>query len=272
MKCLQLPGSVFLALLTLGLAGCDNQPSSDVPTSAAGSPDDGQSGSGVALQRGAPASADPAISLENPDSRASYGIGYRIGSSIIQDENLQVDQAALLAGLKDGLAGRKGRLDETEIQSAGKELEERATAKTTAINDSKLEDARGFLQRNAQRAGVEVTDTGLQYEVLTETSEPEAPMPTATDTVEVHYHGTLVNGTVFDSSIDRGEPISFAVRGVIPGWVEALKLMKVGEKRRLYVPPNLGYGSEGAGSVPPNSVLIFDLELLKIEGQGEDTE
>lgn len=120
-----------------------------------------------------------------------------------------------------------------------------------------------FLAENAKKEGVKTTSSGLQYKIL---KAGTGPSPKATDTVKVHYHGTLINGTVFDSSVQRGEPISFPVQRVIPGWVEALQLMKVGDKWQLVIPPDLAYGAEGSSpEIAPNSTLIFEVELLGIE-------
>jgi FKBP-type peptidyl-prolyl cis-trans isomerase FklB len=119
-----------------------------------------------------------------------------------------------------------------------------------------------FLAENATREGVTTTPSGLQYEVI---KMGKGKKPVATDKVKVHYHGTLIDGNVFDSSVERGEPISFALTQVIPGWTEALQLMPVGSKFKLYIPQNLGYGSQQAGSIPPFSTLIFEVELLGIE-------
>lgn len=119
-----------------------------------------------------------------------------------------------------------------------------------------------FLEKNKSEEGVEVTDSGLQYKVLTQGSGAEHPK--ATDKVKVHYHGTLIDGKVFDSSVDRGEPISFGLNQVISGWTEGLQLMVVGEKRRLFIPSELAYGNRATGPIGPNSALIFDVELLGI--------
>ncbi|MGA0805536.1 MAG: FKBP-type peptidyl-prolyl cis-trans isomerase, partial [Pseudohongiellaceae bacterium] len=121
------------------------------------------------------------------------------------------------------------------------------------------------LAQNGTKDGVTTTASGLQYQVITAAADGAAAMPVASDTVQVHYHGTLVDGSVFDSSVDRGEPISFPLNGVIPGWTEGLQLMKVGDKFRFFVPPELGYGANPVGPIPGNSVLIFDGELLAIE-------
>lgn len=119
-----------------------------------------------------------------------------------------------------------------------------------------------FLTNNSKNVAVKTTDSGLQYEVLTEGTGTEHP--TANDRVKVHYHGTLIDGSVFDSSVERGEPISFGLNQVIKGWTEGVQLMVVGEKARFYIPPELGYGNRAAGKIPPGSVLIFEVELLGI--------
>jgi FKBP-type peptidyl-prolyl cis-trans isomerase FklB len=131
------------------------------------------------------------------------------------------------------------------------------------MNDANLEEGQAFLSENAQRSEVITTESGLQYEVLV---LGDGPKPAATDFVKVHYHGTLLDGTVFDSSVDRGEPAEFPVNGVISGWVEALQLMSVGSKYKLFIPSGLAYGERGAGAqIGPNSTLIFEVELLEIK-------
>lgn len=119
-----------------------------------------------------------------------------------------------------------------------------------------------FLEQNKEKEGVKTTESGLQYLVLT---EGEGESPKHNSRVEVHYHGTLIDGTVFDSSVARGQSIEFGLNQVIPGWTEGLQLMKIGEKTRLFIPANLGYGNRAAGAIPPGSVLIFDVELLAIK-------
>ena len=125
-----------------------------------------------------------------------------------------------------------------------------------------LEDGKKFLDSNQAKDGVQTTASGLQYEFIQQGSG--GAMPSASDKVEVHYHGTLVDGTVFDSSVNRGQTITFGLNQVIRGWTEGLQLMSEGDKIRLFIPPELGYGSRSAGKIPPNSVLIFDVELIKI--------
>ncbi|MBI5685481.1 MAG: FKBP-type peptidyl-prolyl cis-trans isomerase [Verrucomicrobia bacterium] len=149
------------------------------------------------------------------------------------------------------------------LTGCGKEESAVAEKTSNATPDTKVATGGDFLAENAKKEGVKTTASGLQYLVLKSGS---GPSPKATDGVKVHYHGTLINGTVFDSSVERGEPISFPVGGVIPGWVEALQLMKVGDKWKLFIPAKLAYGEQSPSpQIPPNSVLIFEVELLGIE-------
>jgi FKBP-type peptidyl-prolyl cis-trans isomerase FklB len=149
------------------------------------------------------------------------------------------------------------------LVGCGKEETPVAEKTSDATADTKLGSGDQFLAENAKKEGVKTTASGLQYKVIKSGS---GPSPKATDGVKVHYHGTLINGTVFDSSVERGEPISFPVGGVIPGWVEALQLMKVSDKWKLFIPAKLAYGEQSPSpQIPPNSVLIFEVELLGIE-------
>jgi FKBP-type peptidyl-prolyl cis-trans isomerase FklB len=142
-------------------------------------------------------------------------------------------------------------------------LNEAQNAELAKVADAQLAAGGAFLKENGARDGVVTTASGLQYEIIT---VGDGPMPAATDTVITHYHGTLIDGTVFDSSVERGTPASFPVNGVIAGWVEALQLMPVGSKWRLFVPPGLAYGDRGAGgAIGPNETLIFEVELLEIK-------
>lgn len=232
-----------LAALVLSLAACSKQPekaATAVPAPAAA---------------GAPA-------LASVEQRVSYGIGYNLGSNLARDSFVTVDQEALRAGLADGLAKAGTRVPEAELQAAFTALQEKAQAAAAAEGEKQLAAGNDFLAKNKARAGVTVTASGLQYEVL---KSGTGPKPKATDTVKVHYHGTLMDGTVFDSSVQRNEPIEFPVTGVIQGWVEALQLMSVGDKWKLTIPPAIAYGARGKGEIPPNAVLIFEVELLGIQ-------
>lgn len=206
--------------------------------------------------------AVPTATYETPDQRASYGIGHNLGSKLGQDKVLQLDKEALKAGLADGLAQTASRVSEADLDAAFSALTERAQAQATAAAEKQLAEGKAYLEKNKAKAGVKVTASGLQYEVIKSGSGAK---PTPANTVKVHYHGTLTDGTVFDSSVERNEPIEFSVTGVIPGWVEALQLMSVGDKWRLTIPAELAYGPRSTGKIPGNSVLLFEVELLDIK-------
>ena len=207
----------------------------------------------------APAGKD---ALQSVEQKVSYGIGYNFGADVARQVGLKVDQEAIRAGLTDGLTGAKTRLTEAEIQAAFAVMKEKVAAELAKAGAANLVAAQAFMDKNRTRAGVKTALSGLQYEVL---KSGEGKKPKSTDTVEVHYHGTLVDGLIFDSSVERGQTIQFQVTGVIPGWVEALQLMSVGDKWKLYIPPALGYGPRGSGKIPPNSALIFEVELISIK-------
>lgn len=210
-----------------------------------------------------PAAAPAATpAFETADQRVSYGIGHNIGSGLARDGALSVDQAALQAGLADGLAKTDPRVTEADLKAALATVQERAQKAAEEAAGKQLAAGKDYLEKNKAKAGVKVTASGLQYEVL---ATGTGPKPKETDTVKVHYHGTLTDGTVFDSSVERGEPIEFPVTGVIKGWVEALQLMSVGDKWRLTIPAELAYGARSTGKIPGNSVLLFEVELLGIK-------
>jgi len=200
--------------------------------------------------------------LESDEQRVSYGVGYNMGSSLNKQNDFTVDKAALKSGLEDGIAGSKTKIPEADLQAAFAKIQQKAMANQAVAAEKNLTASTAFLAKNKTRSGVTTTASGLQYEVLT---AGKGPKPKSSDTVEVHYHGTLTDGTVFDSSVERGEPATFPVTGVIKGWIEALQLMPVGSKWKLYVPPDLGYGPRANGKIPPNSVLIFEVQLLSIK-------
>lgn len=199
---------------------------------------------------------------ETADARAAYTLGYMTGaSSVSRVPNL--DTKAFNAGFQDAYAKKEPVLNEEEMKQAMAAFEQRMrmeaemAQKKNAIH-AQTEGAT-FLAANAKKPGVKTTASGLQYEVIKEGS---GPRPSASSTVKVHYEGTLVDGTVFDSSRQRGEPVELPLNGVIPGWTEGLQLMSKGARYRLTVPAKLGYGDQGAGPIPPGSVLVFDVELL----------
>ncbi len=201
-------------------------------------------------------------SLETVDQRVSYGIAMNVGRNIAQQGGVEIDLAAFVVGLQDGLSGARPRVSERELRAAFETAQERAEAVAAAGAAKQAEAGDKFLSENQARKGVVTTASGLQYEVLV---EGRGAKPTKDQSVEVHYHGTLIDGTVFDSSVKRGETISFPVTGVIPGWVEALQLMSVGSKWKLFIPAELGYGNRAQGAIPAGSVLVFEVELIGIK-------
>ena len=201
-------------------------------------------------------------SLDSIDQRVSYGIALNMGANIARQGGVEIDLGAFIIGLQDGLSNLKPRVSEKDLQAAFKVAQERIESAAAANSSQQAQAGRAYLAENKARVGVVVTESGLQYEILRAGSGAK---PTADEMVEVHYHGTLVDGTVFDSSVQRGETVSFPVTGVIPGWVEALQLMAVGAKWKLFIPAELGYGAEGQGPIPAASTLIFEVELIAIK-------
>jgi FKBP-type peptidyl-prolyl cis-trans isomerase FklB len=203
--------------------------------------------------------------LTNSQQRVSYCIGADIGKTL-KGQDLDLDAQALAAGLRDSIAGKLTLTDEEMkeiLTSFQKDMMSKMQVKQDAAATNNLKAGQAFLADNAKKEGVKVLASGLQYKIL---KSGTGKSPAATDTVKTHYHGTLIDGTVFDSSVERGEPVSFPVNGVIPGWTEALQLMKEGDKWQLFVPANLAYGERGAGGrIGPNSTLIFEVELIDIE-------
>lgn len=202
------------------------------------------------------------------DQKASYAIGTRIGMNLKRDA-VQLDVDQFVAGLTDGFEGKELAMTEEQMQEVMMALQQKVQAAQQAemaeAGAANIEAAKKFLEDNGKVEGVVTTDSGLQYQVIT---TGDGPKPTKEDTIEAHYHGTLIDGTVFDSSVQRGQPAKFPVGGVIPGWTEALQLMPVGSKWKLFIPSELAYGDRGAGDrIGPNSALVFEVELLSIEGK-----
>ncbi len=200
--------------------------------------------------------------LESDEQRVSYGIGFNFGANIAKQNDFTVDQSALKSGLEDGLAKAKTRISEADIQASFAVVQQRVMAANAAAGEKNLAASAAFLVKNKTRAGVIATASGLQYEVITHGKGPKAK---PTDTVEVDYKGTLIDGTEFDSSSAHGGPATFKVGGVIKGWTEALQLMSVGDKFKLYVPAELAYGPQANGKIPSNSLLIFEVQLNSIK-------
>jgi len=203
---------------------------------------------------------EPSTDLE----KLSYSLGIILGERI-QNDFGDLDPNFVLEGLKDSKDPNSWKLDRPAINQAVQDAQTRIRAQqeqqVEAMAEANLKSGEAFLAENAKKDGVTVTASGLQYRVITEGA---GDAPKATDTVKVHYEGRLISGDIFDSSIARGEPVSFPLNGVIPGWSEGVQLMKVGSKFEFTIPSALAYGPSGTGPIPPNSVLVFDVELLEI--------
>jgi FKBP-type peptidyl-prolyl cis-trans isomerase FklB len=227
----------------------------------------GQRGTEV-LPQGKAAPGASAAGLASDKQKASYGIGLSIGGNMRQTQLTadDVDLQALLRGLTDGMSNAKPALSEQDLQQVmmnfHTQLTTRIADKAKSMGDKNKKDGEAFLAANKGKEGVKALPSGLQYKVI---KSGNGATPGPNDTVQAHYKGTLLDGTVFDSSYDRGKPETFPVSGVIKGWTEALQLMKVGDKWQLFIPANLAYGEHGAGSdIGPNAVLVFDVELLDV--------
>lgn len=212
------------------------------------------------------ANSAPEVKLDNPKNRISYTIGVNIGQDF-KSQQMDIEPDALLMGLKDTLAGKELQLTEDEmvqeIQNFQQEMQTKLMAEREEQAAKNKAEGEAFLAENAKQDEVIVTESGLQYKIL-EPGQGDSPGPA--DVATVHYRGTLLDGTQFDSSYDRGEPASFPVGGVIPGWTEALQLMKPGAKWQLFIPAELAYGERGAGQdIGPNATLLFDVELISVE-------
>ena len=210
--------------------------------------------------------ASTALALSTPEQRISYGMGVGLGERMSQ-ESFSIDVDAFSAGVKHVLEKQDRLMTQEEImaemQSFQQQLMAEQKAAQEAIGSKNKADGEAFLAENGSKEGVVTLDSGLQYSIVT---EGKGKKPSATDTVEVHYSGTLLDGTEFDSSYKRGNTVSFPVNGVIPGWTEALQLMPVGSKWKLYIPSDLAYGAGGTGGpIGPNATLLFDVELIAIK-------
>jgi len=242
------------------IAGCD-QPSQATATAPAKA-----EASTTASEAVTSSEPSKSTTLKSDSSRFSYAVGMNFANSLTHFP-LPLDKTALLAAIKTSLNHGKAEMTPKEaqktIQSVMKKQQEKAMFKRKAKGDKNKNAGIEFLAENAKKDGVKSTPSGLQYKIL---REGDGALPKASDTVKVNYKGTLLDGSTFDSSYDRGEPISFPLNGVIKGWTEGLQLIKVGGKIRLFIPSDLAYGSHGAGGkIGPNATLIFDVELLAIE-------
>lgn len=222
-------------------------------------------------------STTTSTTLTTSEQKAAYSMGYVLGKRNAEVLGQDFSTEAFSQGMRDAFGNKPAALSEEDMKKAVQEyqakrekameaLQAQQSSKELAQNTqvSQENEAKGqaFLAANAKKPGIKTTASGLQYEVI---QAGNGPRPKASDSVKVHYEGKLIDGTVFDSSIARGEPITFPLNGVIPGWTEGVQLMPVGSKYRFYIPSKLAYGETGAGTIPPNSTLIFDVELLGIE-------
>lgn len=216
-----------------------------------------------------------AAELETEAQKFSYSIGLQFGENLKtqqEEYGLPVDAESVLTGIRDAMAGTEPAISPEEAtavqQAVSARMQEQAAAKRQAEVTENQQAGEAFLAENRGKDGVQVTESGLQYKVE---EMGDGARPAATDTVTVHYRGTLLNGEEFDSSYQRGEPATFQLNRVIPGWTEGLQLMPVGSKFTFYIPSDLAYGERGAGQmIGPNSTLIFDVELLDIQAAAEE--
>ncbi len=204
--------------------------------------------------------------LETEKEKASYAIGFDLGKNLKKySEDISLE--SMIKGIRDGISGQNSILTEEETKKTLTEFQQNLLKKETerrkelAIKN-KVEEEK-FLAENSKKEGIVTTASGLQYKVI---REGNGPKPTLEDTVKVHYKGTFINGKEFDSSYKRGEPVTFQLKNMIPGWIEALQMMKAGSKWQIFIPSALAYGEQGAGDIiEPNSLLIFEVELLEVE-------
>lgn len=222
-------------------------------------------GLGLVLALGACDKMDKS-KLDTDTEKFSYAIGMDIGRSLKRLDT-EIDVAALRQGAEDVLKDKETLLTQEQVvevmTSFSQKIQKEQEEKSKASAGKNVEESKKFFADNAKKDGVKTTKSGLQYQVIT---EGKGDKPKSTDRVSVHYKGTLLDGTTFDSSYERGEPATFPLNAVIPGWTEGLQLMTVGSKYKLFIPPELGYGERGAGpKIGPNAALVFEVELLKVE-------
>lgn len=209
-------------------------------------------------------SLQPEINAVTDEQKVSYGFGLQFGDQLLRNGFDGLDLDLVIAGVTHWYKHQQAALSDDEINPAYQVIQQRQQAAAAELASKRDAVAEQFMQTNAAREEVTTTASGLQYEVLESGS---GASPSATSTVVTHYHGTLLDGTVFDSSVSRGEPAEFGVNQVIPGWTEALQLMSVGDKWRIACPPELAYGEQGAGdAIGPNTALVFEIQLIEVKG------
>lgn len=210
-------------------------------------------------------SAKSKVDLTSESAKLGYMFGSQIATDMKrQDLDKDISTEAMFAAIKDVFGGVDSRMTPDEMQAAQVAYQQKQQAKYQAMLDENKAKSGAYLAKNAEKEGVQTTASGLQYEVL---REGKGSKPTTTDSIKVHYSGTLIDGTKFDSSYDRGTPATFGVSGVIPGFSEGLQLMQEGAKYRLTIPSNIAYGEQGPASIGPNQALIFEVELIEVVTQ-----
>ena len=216
--------------------------------------------------------ADNTVKLDSKEQRLGYSIGTMFGSRMSQDFS-DLDIKTFMAGFQDAFAGKEGQMTMDEVTQTIQSYQQEQMAKAQLEEEKAAEEAKAasaaWLKEKEAEKGVKKTESGLLYKVIT---EGKGDKPSANDTVEVDYEGSLIDGTVFDSSYQRGESISFPLNGVIAGWTEGLQLMTAGSKYELYIPADLAYGPGGTGPIPPNAALKFVVELHKVVNEESETE
>jgi FKBP-type peptidyl-prolyl cis-trans isomerase FklB len=262
--------TVAVCLLAAGmlLPGSSAQQNSAAANSQSTTSSSGKAPASTAKRTGAASKSAAPLALNTQEDKFSYSLGMRMGENM-RKQSVEVNPAIFGRGLKDGLAGGKTLLTDEEAQAAIMEMQNEVRGKMQAKmkeeGEANKKTGDDFLATNKSKDGVVALPSGLQYKIL---KAGTGPKPTASDTVECNYRGTLVNGTEFDSSSKHGGPATFPVSGVIKGWTEALQLMPVGSKWQLFIPADLAYGERGAGGdIGPDETLIFEVELLSIKGK-----
>ncbi|MDZ7924656.1 MAG: FKBP-type peptidyl-prolyl cis-trans isomerase [Marinagarivorans sp.] len=215
-----------------------------------------------------------ASELTTLEQKVTYIVGFRMATQAKQG-SFALDKAVMSMAIQDVADAKEARISQEDQQKImmdfQTEQEAKHQAEASKLAAENLEKGKAYLAENAKKEGVKVTASGLQYKLISAGAEGSVA-PKAEDSVKVHYHGTLVDGTVFDSSKDRGEPVTFPVSGVIQGWVEGLQLMKTGDKMEFYIPSDLAYGENGPGSIGPNAVLTFEVELIEVNPEAPHAE
>jgi FKBP-type peptidyl-prolyl cis-trans isomerase FklB len=210
--------------------------------------------------------ADEKLDLKDQKDKESYSLGYQFGQNL-KSQGVEINLDIYTSGTRDALGGKDSLMSQEEIRATIEELQKRVMAarqkELKEKAEKNLSESKAFLEENKKKEGIKTLPSGLQYKILVEGS---GKTPKSTDTITVHYRGTLINGSEFDSSYKKGQPSTFQVKSVIRGWSEALQLMKGGSRWQLFIPPELAYGeSAGGGQIPPNSTLIFEVELISVK-------